>query len=261
MQHEGGRAIRRTDHLDVLTADAVGPAGAEGLHRSLLGREARGVARETTAAPLLAVSPLPRCEDAGLEALARRSLEGAPDARDVADVDPEPDDHVASAAAAGMAGGGVAGRRLDLRNRLSPLGNEVPLIDRVVDEVPRQHRVERIGAMDEAIRIDGLAASAAQPPERRPPGVGLGREELEDRRDAPVAAGEQRREIRLARALDLHVDAAERGELAPERGEPASGATVTDRFPPRPRAAASAGVITSALSDDGEGRPPAAAMS
>src|SRR5207245_2314794 len=43
------------------------------------------------------------------------------------------------------------------------------------------------------------------------------------------------------------------------RSEPASGATVTDRFPPRPRAAASAGVITSPLSDAGEARPTAAA--
>ena len=41
------------------------------------------------------------------------------------------------------------------------------------------------------------------------------------------------------------------------RSEPASGATVTDRVAFRPRAAAKSGVITSALSDDGEARPPA----
>ena len=45
------------------------------------------------------------------------------------------------------------------------------------------------------------------------------------------------------------------------RSEPASGATVTERFPPRPSAAASAGVITSALSEDGDARPPAWATS
>src|SRR5439155_732886 len=45
------------------------------------------------------------------------------------------------------------------------------------------------------------------------------------------------------------------------RSEPASGATVTDRFPPAPSAAASAGVMRSALSDEGEARPPRAATS
>ena len=45
------------------------------------------------------------------------------------------------------------------------------------------------------------------------------------------------------------------------RSEPASGATVTERFPPAPTARASAGVIRSALSDEGEARPPRAATS
>src|SRR5438034_3893565 len=39
------------------------------------------------------------------------------------------------------------------------------------------------------------------------------------------------------------------------RSEPASGATVTERFPPRPSAAASAGVITSAFSEVGDEAP------
>ena len=45
------------------------------------------------------------------------------------------------------------------------------------------------------------------------------------------------------------------------RSEPASGATVTERLPPAPRARASSGVMRSAFSDDGEARPPAAATS
>src|SRR5207249_8115311 len=118
---------------------------------------------------------------------------------------PTPTTTAPSTRAAGVAGRGVAGRRLDLGQGLSPLGSEVPLVHRVIDEVPRQHRVERIRARDEAVGVDGLAA-ATEPPERRPPRVGLGRQTLEDRRRAPVAAREQRLEIRLARALDLDLD-------------------------------------------------------
>ena len=44
------------------------------------------------------------------------------------------------------------------------------------------------------------------------------------------------------------------------RSEPASGATVTERVAFRPRAAANSDVITSALSDEGDARPPARPM-
>src|SRR5438445_605678 len=113
---------------------------------------------------------------------------------------PIPTTTARSARPAGVASRRVAGRRLDLDEGLSPLGGEVTLVHRVIDEVPRQHRVERIRPMDEAIGVNGLAPAAAEPPERRPPGVGLGCQTLEDRRRAPVAAREQRLEIRLARA-------------------------------------------------------------
>src|SRR5437870_4832770 len=59
----------------------------------LLGREARRVAREAGAAPGLAVRLLRRGEDARLEAPAGASLERAADARDVAHVDAQADDH------------------------------------------------------------------------------------------------------------------------------------------------------------------------
>src|SRR5439155_24919526 len=86
---------------------------------------------------------------------------------------PTPTITARSARAAGVAGRGVAGRRLDLGQGLSPLGGEVTLVHRVIDQVPRQHRFERIRAMDEAIGVNGLAATAAEPPERGPPRVGL----------------------------------------------------------------------------------------
>src|SRR5437879_5435019 len=132
---------------------------------------------------------------------------------------PTPRTTASSAGAAGVAGGGVAGRRLDLGQRLPPLRGEVALIDRVIDEVPGQHRVERIGAMDEAVGVDDVAPGTPESFERRPPRVRLGRQLLEDRRRAPVTAREQRLEIGLARALDLDLDAGHGGERPPEPGE------------------------------------------
>src|SRR5439155_1763611 len=83
----------RAHHLEVAPAHALRPAGPQRLHGGLLGREARRVAREAAAAAGLAVRLLRRGEDARLEARAGPSLERAADARHVAHVDAQADDH------------------------------------------------------------------------------------------------------------------------------------------------------------------------
>src|SRR5438477_460998 len=83
----------RAHHLEVAPGHALRPAGPERLHGRLLGREARRVAREAAAAAGLAVRLLRRGEDAGLEARAGAPFERAADARDVAHVDAQADDH------------------------------------------------------------------------------------------------------------------------------------------------------------------------
>src|SRR5438876_12462167 len=61
------------------------------------------------------------------------------------------------ARAAGVAGGGIAGRRLQLAERLAAFREQVALVDRVFDEVPGQQRIEGVGAVDEAVRVHALA--------------------------------------------------------------------------------------------------------
>src|SRR5262245_12244936 len=110
---------------------------------------------------------------------------------------PTPRITASSARPAGVTGGRVAGRGLELGERLAPLGQEVPFVDRVVDEIPGEDGVERPGAMHETIGIDALVGSAKRL-QRRPPGIRPLVEADEDRRRPAIAAGEQRLEIGLA---------------------------------------------------------------
>src|SRR5689334_12368364 len=71
-----------------------------------------------------------------------------------------------------VAGMRVARRGLELAVRLAALGEEVALLDLVVDEVPRQELVGVVRAMDEAIRIDDVVAPAGRRLQHRPPVVG-----------------------------------------------------------------------------------------
>src|SRR5262249_61891613 len=66
---------------------------AERLHRRLLRGEAGGVAAEAAATAGLAVRLLAAREHARPQARAGRALQGAPDSRDVADVEPDAHDH------------------------------------------------------------------------------------------------------------------------------------------------------------------------
>src|SRR5262245_39192856 len=142
-----------------------------------------------------------------------------------------PTPRIMSARAAGVARRGVARRRLQLREGLPPLGEEVALVDGVVDEVPGKERVETPAAVDIAIRIDAVRA-ATERLQRRPPRVGTRVEPGEDRRDAPVAAREERLQIRLARALGLDDDAGDRAERTAEMAElPAERRNVLHRLP------------------------------
>src|SRR5207302_2398273 len=182
-------------------------------------REARRVAREAAAAPGLAVRLLRRGEDARLEAPAGASLERAADARDVAHVDAQADDHRGPtlARATGVAGGGIAGRRLQLAERLAAFREQVALVDRVLDEVPGQQRIEGVGAVDEAARVHALAP--AEGFQDGPPLLRALVQADQDRGRAPVAAREERLQVRLARALGLDLDAGDGPERAAEVGE------------------------------------------
>src|SRR2546422_1894045 len=137
---------------------------------------------------------------------------------------PRPTITATSARAAGVAGGGVAGRRLQLAERLTAFREEVALVDRVLDEVPGQQRIEGVGAVDEAIRIHALAP--AEGFQDGPPLLRALVQADQDRGRAPVAAREERLQVRLARTLGLDLDAgdgperaAEVGELPPQRGD------------------------------------------
>src|SRR5690242_11648795 len=98
----------------------------------------------------------------------------------------------ASARPAGVTGRRVAGRRLQLRERLPPLGDEIALVNRVVDEVPRQAGVEGIHAVHEPVRIDEIAGVAAERGEDRPPVVGALRQPRENVPRTAIAAREER---------------------------------------------------------------------
>src|SRR5439155_4039094 len=77
--------------------------------------------------------------------------------------------HSRSARAAGVTGRRVAGRRLQLGERLPPLGEEIALLDRMLDEIPRETGVGWVGAMHEAIGIERTVP--AEGLQRRPPSV------------------------------------------------------------------------------------------
>src|SRR5262245_23476080 len=99
-----------------------------------------------------------------------------------------------------MAGSGVAGRRLELGEGLPPFSEEVALVDGVIDEIPWEESVMRIGAMNEAVRIDPLLA----PPERLqggPPRFRARVQPREDPRRPPIAAREERLQVGLPRTL------------------------------------------------------------
>src|SRR5262249_61154301 len=111
-----------------------------------------------------------------------------------------------SARPAGVTGVGVAGRCLELGVRLPPLGDEVALLDAVVDEIPWQQLAGAVPAMHESVGIDQILPSAAQRPQHGPPGLGVAVQALEQLGHAAVAARQQRLEVPLAGTLglDLH---------------------------------------------------------
>src|SRR5437763_16264137 len=123
------------------------------------------------------------------------------------------------ARAAGVAGGGIAGRRLQLAERLAALREQVALVDRVLDEVPGQQRIEGVGAVDEAVRVHALAP-APEGVQDGPPLLGALVQADQGRRRAPIAAREERLQVRLARALGLDLDGGDGRERAAEVGEP-----------------------------------------
>src|SRR5690242_111926 len=88
-----------------------------------------------------------------------------------------------SARAAGVARRGVAGRGLQLGEGLPALGEQIPLVDRLIDEVPRQERVERIGPVHEAVGTECT--------QRLPPRVRTGVKREQDVRRPTVAAREK----------------------------------------------------------------------
>jgi hypothetical protein len=89
---ETRRPVGGGQDLEVTPCHSPAPPRAERLHRRFLRREARGVARETSAAARLAILLLRGREDALAEAAAARTFERAPDALDVAQIDAEADD-------------------------------------------------------------------------------------------------------------------------------------------------------------------------
>src|SRR4029079_4500618 len=64
-----------------------------------------------------------------------------------------------SARGAAVAGVRVTRRRLHLLMGLAAFGEEVPLVHRVIDEVPRQQLARIVGAMHEAVRVDHVVPS------------------------------------------------------------------------------------------------------
>src|SRR5947199_278676 len=129
------------------------------------------------------------------------------------------------ARAAGVAGGGIAGRRLELGERLAAFREKIALVDGVLDEIPGQQSVQRVRAVDEAVGVDTVRP-AAERFQDGPPLVGTLVQADEDRRRTPVAAREERLQVCLARALGLDLDggdgaqcAAEVGELPAQRGD------------------------------------------
>src|SRR5437879_12515756 len=105
---------------------------------------------------------------------------------------PRPTITATSARAAGVAGGGVAGRRLQLAERLTAFREQVALVDRVFDEVPGQQRIEGVGAVDEAVRVHALAP-APEGFQDGPPLLGALVQADQGRRRAPIARSEERR--------------------------------------------------------------------
>ena len=92
----GGRGLHgaRDDHDRPLAATPIhgrvlpvhGPGGAQGLGDGLLGGEPRGQGLQRQVTLLGSEEPLPQ---------GRGAFEGVPEAGDVDDVDPDPDDHAA----------------------------------------------------------------------------------------------------------------------------------------------------------------------
>src|SRR5262245_5109038 len=105
-----------------------------------------------------------------------------------------------SAGPAGVARRDVARRRLALEDRLSPLREEVALVDGVIDEIPRQRLVGREAAVD--VRVRGRAA--AEPAaangslDDRPEAARVLVHGDQERREAAVAPREQGLPVRLA---------------------------------------------------------------
>src|SRR5262249_5535445 len=109
---------------------------------------------------------------------------------------------------------GVARRRLDLAVRLPALGEEIALVDAVIDEVPRQRLVELVCAMHEPIGVHQVVPAPPEPPPRRPPGCRIAVQAREDRADATIAAREERLQVGLSRALGLDLDGGHGAQLA-----------------------------------------------
>src|SRR5262245_39634849 len=120
-----------------------------------------------------------------------------------------------SARPAGVTGVGVAGRRLELGVRLPPLGDEVALLDAVVDEIPWQQLAGAVRAVHEAVGIDQVLPSAAQRAQHGPPRLWVAVEALEELGHATVAARQQRLEVSLAGTLGLDLHGGDRAELPP----------------------------------------------
>jgi hypothetical protein len=95
MQPERRRRAALADDLDVAPSDAAAPPGAEHLHRRFLGGEPRRIALEAAAPARLAVGLLALGENARPEARAVLRAQGALDAADLAEIDPDARDRPA----------------------------------------------------------------------------------------------------------------------------------------------------------------------
>src|SRR6267142_5618120 len=114
----------------------------------------------------------------------------------------------------------VAGRTLMLVMRLFALGEQEPFENVMIDKVPRQQLIVSVMPGDEKIGIRQIGISsfdfAMNLRQLMPDGTAAvesgGFEPFEDSGDAPIAAGDHRLEIRLARRFSIELDLPEPGE-------------------------------------------------
>src|SRR5271167_1038191 len=117
-----------------------------------------------------------------------------------------------SARAAYDAAGHVARRRLMLVVSFFSFRKKEPFVDMMVNEIPRQNFVVGVVSRHKQIGIGKSArtAFARDAPQLMPNLAGAlairGVEAFEDRADTPIAARDERLEVRLARRFGIELD-------------------------------------------------------